>query len=66
MNPLVYFSLISYVETCLLHLGIWCTVALMLDGNSLILLDVMKVDFTTYFILSRQSFSQAYHLCVCI
>ena len=26
---------------------------LMLDGNSLILLDVMKVDLTTCFILSR-------------
>ena len=25
----------------------------MLDGDSLILLDVMKVDFTTCFILSR-------------
>jgi hypothetical protein len=26
---------------------------LMLDGDGLILLDVMKVDFTAYFILSR-------------
>jgi len=31
----------------------------MLDGNILILLDLMKVDFTTCFILSRQFFNQA-------
>jgi hypothetical protein len=37
----------------------------MLDGDSLILFDVMKVGFTTYFILSRQSFSQAHHFRVC-
>jgi hypothetical protein len=24
MNPLAYFSLLFYVETCFLHLGIWC------------------------------------------
>ena len=34
----------------------------MLDGDSLILLDVMKVVLTTYFILSRKSFNQAHHL----
>jgi hypothetical protein len=35
----------------------------MLVGDSLILLDVMKVVYfyTTYFILSRQSFNQAHH-----
>ena len=43
---------------------------LMLEGDSLILLDVMKLDFITCFILSRQSFNQACHLgfviCMCI
>ena len=53
MNPLAYFSLLFYVETCLLHLGVLCTVALMLDGDSLSLLDVMKAAFTTCCILSR-------------
>ena len=38
---------------------------LMLDGDSLILLDVMKVVFATCFILSRQSFNQAHHARVC-
>jgi len=37
----------------------------MIYGDSLILLDVMKVGFATYFILSRQSFSQAHHFRVC-
>jgi hypothetical protein len=27
MNPLTYFSLLFYVETYLLHLGVWCMVA---------------------------------------
>jgi len=27
MSPLAYFSLLFYVETCLLHLGLWFTVA---------------------------------------
>jgi len=27
MNPLAYFSLLFYVETCLFHLGVWCTAA---------------------------------------
>jgi hypothetical protein len=27
MNPLAYFSLLFYVETCLLRLGVWCTAA---------------------------------------
>jgi len=27
MNPLAYFSLLFYVETCRLHLGVWCTAA---------------------------------------
>jgi len=26
-NPLAYFSLLFHIETCLLHLGVWCTVA---------------------------------------
>ena len=37
----------------------------MLDGERLILLDVMKVVLTTRFILSRQSFNQAHHFSVC-
>jgi len=37
----------------------------MLDGDSLILLDIMKVDFTTCFILSRQSFNHARHFSIC-
>jgi hypothetical protein len=28
INPLAYFSLLLYIETCLLHLGVWCTAAL--------------------------------------
>jgi hypothetical protein len=27
MNPLSYFSLLFYVETCLLHLDVWCMAA---------------------------------------
>ena len=27
MKLLAYFSLISYIEICLLHLGVWCTAA---------------------------------------
>jgi len=45
--------LLFYIQTCWLHLGVWCMVVLMLDGDSLILLDVMKIvsyclDFSLY------------------
>jgi hypothetical protein len=54
---LVYFSVLKldYILAC----GAWQL--LMLDGDTLILLDVMKVVCTTCFILSQQSFNQAHH-----
>jgi hypothetical protein len=42
---LAYVSLLKF----LLHLVFGARWLLMLHGDSLILLDVMKVDFTTYF-----------------
>jgi hypothetical protein len=27
MNQLAYFILLFYIETCFLHLGVWCTAA---------------------------------------
>jgi hypothetical protein len=52
LKPLDYFSLLKLVYHILV-----CGAArlLMLDGDSLILLDVMKVVFTKSFILSRYS-----------
>jgi hypothetical protein len=53
MNPLpylAYFSILKLVYYILVYGSWWL---LMLDGDSLILLDAMKVDVTTYFILSQ-------------
>ena len=53
MNPLAYlayFSMFRLIFYILVYGARWL---LMLDGNSLILLDVMKVVLTTCFILSR-------------
>jgi hypothetical protein len=53
VNPLpylAYFSILKFVYYILVY-GSWRL--LMLDGDSLIVLEVMKVDFTTYFILSQ-------------
>jgi len=27
MNPIAYFSLLFYIENCLLHFDVWCTAA---------------------------------------
>ena len=48
MNLLAYFSLLSYIETCLMHLA---ARILMLNRDSLTLLDIIKVVLTTRFIL---------------
>jgi hypothetical protein len=53
MKPLAYlayFSMLKLVYYILVYGSWWL---LMRDGDSLILLDVMKVDFTTCFILSQ-------------
>jgi hypothetical protein len=53
MNPLAYlayFSALKFICYILVYGARWL---LMLAGDSLILLDVMKVVLTTYFILSR-------------
>jgi hypothetical protein len=44
MNPLALFSLLFYVEICFIYILVYgARWLLMLDGDSLILLDVMKV-----------------------
>jgi len=55
---LAYFSVLRLVYYILVHGARWL---LMLDGDSLVLLDVTKLVYTTYFILSRWPFNQAYH-----
>jgi len=47
---LANFSILKFIDYILVY-GAWHL--LMLDGDSLILLDVMKLDFTTCFVLSR-------------
>jgi len=53
MNPLAYFSLIFYIKTslitswCTVH-GARCTAAFDADGDSLILLSVMKLALLHY------------------
>jgi hypothetical protein len=67
MNPLACISLLFYIDTCLLHLGVWCTAALMLDGDSLFLLDVMKVGLYYMFYpitIVRESGSSLVGLCI--
>jgi len=61
-NNLAHFSMLKLVYYILVY---GARRRLMLDGDSLILLDIMKVDFTTCFILSRQSFNHARHFSIC-
>ena len=53
MSPLAYLAYFSMLKNFVYILVYGARWLLMLDGDSLILLDVMKVVLTTYFILSR-------------
>jgi hypothetical protein len=53
MNPLAFLAYFSILKLIYYVLVYGARRLLMLDGDILILLDVMKVVFTTYFILSR-------------
>jgi len=53
INPLAYFSLLSMLKLIDYILPYGARRLLVLDGDSLIVLDAMKVVFTICFVLSR-------------